>query len=467
MQTLKGPAESGSGARHRVAPGIRATAARAARIRRRSMRRNGRDTPWRARARRGAQTRGLAPRFATDFRRTTVPVALADGTHAQRCALDVGEVATAAGTRSADRRSSRSSSTTAALDTPVPVRSHAGARRAARPSRRAARPRAAMRCARRRPTHPARAAHPPIDAVDRGRARRCRRRSRAPARARSPTTPTACCAQRRPRVDPPAAHRARAGCARALALVLRDAVPEERRAPWPTTRSGSARALGPARDLDVLVDETLPAVRATLRATARAARARRVRAPRAACATRHARPRARRVASPRYHAPACSAPARSRPAPLGAGRDAPRTRTRWRVPRRAFATPWLVRAPPQALARSRRALTHAERRGAARDPAWPPSGCATSPSSSRRRVSATGATRRRIARRWRACRTRSVRRSTRRSRCASRTRSKAPDRRDRAPAARPDVGGARRPRAHARAGAGARFATLSALLRPH
>src|SRR5207245_9740595 len=47
-----------------------------------------------------AGARGLGPQFATDFRRTTVPVVLPDGTQAILC-LDIGEVRDGRGRASA------------------------------------------------------------------------------------------------------------------------------------------------------------------------------------------------------------------------------------------------------------------------------------------------------------------------------------------------------------------------------
>jgi inorganic triphosphatase YgiF len=332
VQTLKGPPESGSGAgiasrlefeRPRKA-GARPPPLDAAQWD---------ETPWKRRLV-DAQTHGLVAQFATDFERTTVPIALATGTRASLC-IDVGEV------RDGRGRAMPISEMEVELDdgpvaglygfvegllagVPLSIETRSKAERGY-----------ALRHAVR--TAPATAEHPEIDPRD-------------SAAAALSTLLRACAAQIGDNADgalthddPEWIHQLRIGTRRlrsCLAL-MRGTVPEERRVPVADDAQWLARALGPARDLDVLVDQTLPALRE--RATPASDRALASFARRARLARHEARAAARAaVSSPRFTRLLMSAGALAATPRLGAPAGSQAARVLARATRR-FAAPWLAR----------------------------------------------------------------------------------------------------------------------------
>jgi len=330
VQTLKGPAESGSGAG--IASRLEFERPRGSAARPPALDPAQWDaTPWRALLV-DAAAQGLVPRFATDFRRTTVPLALPDGTRATLC-LDVGEVRDGRGRASpiAEMEVELDEGALASLyhfvdaigiAVPLAVETRSKAQRGyalATGDTRA----------------PARATHPLVGPDD----------AAAPALA---TLMRACTAQIADNADgtstsddPEWVHQLRIGTRRlrSLLALLRDCVPKERRASVAADAQWLARALGPARDLDVLVDETLPGARdgadargrRPLAAFARRARRARIEA-RAAARSAVGSPRFTRLllgAGALAATPGLGAPVRTRGARALAASIAD------------FATPWL------------------------------------------------------------------------------------------------------------------------------
>jgi len=332
VQTLKGPPESGSGA------GI-ASRLEFERPRKGSARPPALDatqwdeTPWKRRLA-DAQARGLLAQFATDFRRTTVPIALATGTRASVC-LDVGEVRDGRGhaTPISEVEVELDDGPVAGLygfvegllaTVPLEIETRSKAERGYALRHRAE-------------PSPARAEHPEIDPHD----------SAAAALA---TLLRACARQigdnadgTRSHDDPEWIHQLRIGTRRlrsCLAL-MRGTVPEERRLPVAEDAQWLARALGPARDLDVLVEETLPALQKS--ATPAVARTLAAFARRARVARGEARAAARAaVASRRFTRLLMGAGALAATPRLGAPANSEASRVLAR-PTRRFAAPWLAR----------------------------------------------------------------------------------------------------------------------------
>jgi inorganic triphosphatase YgiF len=332
IQTLKGPPESGSGA------GI------ASRLEFERARKGGarpppldaaqwHATPWKRRLV-DAQARGLVPQFATDFVRTTVPVALATGTRASVC-VDQGEVRDGRGHAMpiCELEVELDGGPVAGLyafverllaTVPLAIETRSKAERGY-----ALRHRAQLQ--------PAVAEHPEVDARDSAGStlatllRTCARQigDNADGTLR--------------RDDPEWIHQLRIGTRRlrsCLAL-MRETVPDEHRLPVAEDAQWLARALGPARDLDVLVDETLPALRKG--APAAEGRVLAAFAKRARVARNEARAAARAaVASPRFTRLLMGAGALAVTPRLGAasGSNAARTLAR---PAPQFAAPWLAR----------------------------------------------------------------------------------------------------------------------------
>ncbi len=252
-----------------------------------------RDTPWQA-VLDDALAAGLAARFATDIRRTTVPVRFADGTEAH-VAVDLGtlsdgrppplsiaelEIELATG----DLRTLFRFAQTLALDLPLAIEPRSKAERGFALAQRAA-------------PHPVRAEAVLIDpAADAATARR--------------TILEGCLRQlvangdgllRNDDVEWVHQMRIATRRLRACLSLLRETRPPERLDAVVADARWLARSLAPARDLDVLVTATLPQLRASLRGnraqqgvvdafTARAERAR----GQARAAARAA------VAAPRY-----------------------------------------------------------------------------------------------------------------------------------------------------------------------
>lgn len=213
-------------------------------------------TPFR-RALAKAEREGLAARFTTDIRRTVVPLSFADSTMAHLC-IDVGEVRTADGgpvRRSAvheieieleagDPRRLYELAHALAADIPLAIESASKAARGY-----------ALR-------HPRVAA--PLRAVDAELSRK------ATAGAAFAAIVRACLAQVEGNAqgviaddDPEWIHQMRIGVRRLRACLslARRALPPERIEPLRVEWRWLAQALGPARDLDVFVLETLPAFR--------------------------------------------------------------------------------------------------------------------------------------------------------------------------------------------------------------
>lgn len=330
VQTLKGPADSGSGAgiasrpefEHPLARGAQPPPLEPAQWA---------ATPWRA-VLDAAHQDHLVPRFATDFSRTTVPVALDEGTRAHLC-VDIGEV------RDGRGRASPIAEVEIELDEGalaplyrLAERLCAGVPLAVETRSKAARGYALTRPAAARP---ARAAHPPIGSDDAA-APALQTLLRACARQIADNADGVLCDD-----DPEWIHQLRIGTRRlrsCLAL-LRDTVPEERRAAVAGDAQWLARALGPARDLDVLVDETLPALQPAIDAARPLARF----ARRADEARRQAREAARAaVASPRFTRLLLGAGELAATPRLGVLAGAPAADA-LAQPARAFARPWLAR----------------------------------------------------------------------------------------------------------------------------
>lgn len=347
IQTIKGPAESGSGAgiasrlefewdRGGAAqpPALDAAQWNA--------------TPWRSLLTSATQS-GLAARFATDYRRTTFAVALPDGTRASLC-IDQGEVrdgkggATPISELEVELESGRVDALyrfaqALAADLPLRVESRSKAERGY----------ALLHQARRAP---ARAEHAQLEAKDTAAAalqsllRACLRQ----------IGDNADGAQNED--DPEWIHQLRVGTRRlrACLALLRDVVPEEARATAAADAQWLARALGPARDLDVLVGETLPAVRQWLRGAHDTAGLRALTrfAGRAAAARREARAAARAaLASPRFTRLLLSTGTLAATPYLGAAEGTPERRV---LAGRAstFAQPWLARRHRKLIRSARR-----------------------------------------------------------------------------------------------------------------
>jgi len=346
MQTIKGPAESGSGAGiasrlefewdrggAALPPPIDAGQWNA--------------TPWRPLLTSAAQ-RGLAARFATDYLRTTIPVELPDGTRASLC-IDQGEVrdgkgnATPISELEVELDSGRVDALyrfaqALAADLPLQVESRSKAERGyslLHESRRT----------------PARAEHAQLDAKD-------------SAVAALQSLLRACLRQIGDNADgahneddPEWIHQLRVGTRRlrACLALLRDVVPEEARATAAADAQWLARALGPARDLDVLVTETLPAVRKWLRDARDSAALRALTrfAGRAAAARREARAAARvAIASPRFTRLLLATGTLAATPYLGAAENTPARRV-LAGRASAFARPWLARRHRKLLRRAR------------------------------------------------------------------------------------------------------------------
>jgi triphosphatase len=254
IQTLKGPAPGGAGALsvRAESEADRGTAARMPALDPAQWR----DTPWRDAVDDAAQA-GLAARFATDVKRTTVPVAFQDGTSAT-LAVDVGSI------RAGRDRVAVSEleielddgsvdtlfmfARALAADVPVGIEPRSKAQRGYALARHAI-------------AAPARAGAAPIDAslpaadALRGILASCL--SHVVANADGIGTSD----------DIEWTHQLRIATRRlraALALVRRE-LPEADVATVIDDARWLGRALGPARDLDVLVMTTLPRVRALLR----------------------------------------------------------------------------------------------------------------------------------------------------------------------------------------------------------
>ena len=332
LQTLKGPPESGSGAgiasrlefERTLGAGDQPPALDSTQWT---------LTPWRSTLA-DAQARGLRPQFATDFRRTTVPVALDGGTRAS-VSIDQGEV------RDGRGHASPISELEVELDDGPLTGLYAFVEGllAAAPLAIETRSKAERGYALRHETRraPARALHPPIAPQD-------------SAAAALSTLLRACARQIADNADgalgdddPEWIHQLRIGTRRlrsCLAL-MRDVVPEERRATLAGDAQWLARALGPARDLDVLVDETLPAVR--VRSDPDAARVLASFALRARRARDEARAAARTaVASPRFTRLLLGAGALAATPRLGTTARSAAART-LAGPIAGFAAPWLER----------------------------------------------------------------------------------------------------------------------------
>jgi inorganic triphosphatase YgiF len=305
-------------------------------------------TPWRTLLA-AARDDGLVPQFATDFRRTKVPLALPEGTRASLC-LDLGEVRDGRGHASpiAEMEVELDDGALASLfhfvdtigvEVPLAIETRSKAERGY-----------ALRTGDRRT--PARATHPAVEPDD-------------AAAAALATLLRACVAQVADNADgtvrsddPEWVHQLRIGTRRlrSLLALLRDCVPEERRATVAADAQWLARALGPVRDLDVLVDETLPharkgadpAARRVLAAFARRARGARIEARAAARSA---------VGSPRFTRLILGTGALAATPGLGAAARTAGGRT-LAASVAAFARPWLQRRHRK-LARLARGLDDA------------------------------------------------------------------------------------------------------------
>ena len=346
VQTLKGPPESGSGA------GV------AARLENERDRGGAakpppldatqwRETPWRALLA-DAQRRGLTARFATDFHRTELPVALDDGTRATVC-IDVGEVRDGRGGATplseievelAQGRIDALYRFAARLATRLPL--------AVEPRSKAERGYALVRG-----THrlPARATHPPLDGED-------------TAAAALQSLLRACAIQITDNADgtlahddPEWVHQLRVGTRRlrACLALARSAVPSDALTTVLDDARWLARALGPVRDLDVLATETLPAVRVytSKRGDGAATRALGAFAKRVDAARREARDAARAaVASPRFTHLVLGAGGLAATPLLGAAAGSKAAHV-LRGRARDFAAPWLARRHRKLVRRAR------------------------------------------------------------------------------------------------------------------
>jgi inorganic triphosphatase YgiF len=371
MQTLKGPPESGSGAgmaARREYEQDRGSGARTPPL----------DpaqwaaTPWRALLDR-AQQRGLRARFVTAFRRRATRVALPGDTTAT-VAVDVGEIR--AGTRDAlpireleieleEGRIESIYELAQALARDLPLR--------VEPRSKAARGFALVHALRQ---GPARAEHPALGTDDSAAAalqtllRSCARQigDNAAGLLDDDTAGTPRAHPYHPGDDPEWIHQMRIGTRRlrACAALLRKVVPGERLVGIVDDARWLARALGPARDLDVLALQTLPARAGAARhrdsagapadaalspvtaddAQALAALSRRLgparaEAQAAACAA---------VASPRFTRLLLATGALASAPMLGAEGAQARALAR---PARRFASPWLRRRHRKLLRRAR------------------------------------------------------------------------------------------------------------------
>jgi inorganic triphosphatase YgiF len=351
VQTLKGPAESGSGSG--IASRLelecdRGTGARPPALDTTQWA----ATPWQRLLAR-AEQRGLAARFATDYTRIEVPVALPGGTRASMC-VDVGEARDGKGGAAPiseievelDHGSVDAVYRFAqALATELPLRIETRSK--------AERGYALLHRATRTP---ARAQHASLEESD----------STAGA---LQSLLRACLRQIADNADgtlqeddPEWIHQLRVGTRRlrACLALLRDAVPEEARATVAADAQWLARALGPARDLDVLADETLPSLRKALRDGHDAAELRALSAfsRRVRMARTEARAAARAaVASPRFTRLLLATGTLAATPWLGAAEGTPARRA-LAAPARSFARPWLARRHRKLVQRAR-GLAHA------------------------------------------------------------------------------------------------------------
>jgi inorganic triphosphatase YgiF len=254
IQTLKGPPSGGAGALS-VRPEIEADRGRGTRMPALDPA-HWRATPWRP-AVDAAASAGLAPRFSTDVQRTSLPVAFLDGTSAT-LAVDVGTIrAGRAGTTPVSELEIELGegsidtlflfARTLALDVPMGIEPRSKAARGYALARRAV-------------PQPVRAGASPIDAsMDAATALRA--------------IVGSCLAQLVANADGLAEgddvewiHQLRIATRRLRAALglLRDDLPAAELAPVIEDARWMARALAPARDLDVLLDTTLPVVRRAL-----------------------------------------------------------------------------------------------------------------------------------------------------------------------------------------------------------
>jgi triphosphatase len=345
VQTLKGPAQSGSGAGMAARLEYEADRGAGARPPALDATQWG-STPWQPLLAR-AQARGLAARFATDYRRTALPVALDDGTRATVC-VDVGEVRDGTGRATPicemeieleDGRVDALYRFAQALAQDVALR--------VEPASKAQRGYALIGAVKRQPARAERAALEPDDR----------------AAAALQTLLRGCARQVADNADgvlaeddPEWVHQLRVGTRRlrACLALLRDVVPEHSRATVLGDAQWLARALGPVRDLDVLATETLPAARSALGSRDRdAQRAIDAFARRVDAARHEAREAARAaVASPRFTrlvlgtgslaaTPGFGVPATSRAGRVLSGAA------------RTFARPWLARRHRKLVRRAR------------------------------------------------------------------------------------------------------------------
>ncbi|HEY1326890.1 MAG TPA: CYTH and CHAD domain-containing protein [Casimicrobiaceae bacterium] len=360
IQTIKGPPESGSGAG--VASRLECERDRGIAIHPPALdTAQWSDTPWRTLLA-NAQRRGLGPRFATDFRRTELPVALDDGTRATVC-IDVGEVRDGRGAAS-PLSEMEVELTQGRIDALYRFAEGLAARLplAVEPRSKAERGYALVR----RVHHaPARAEHPPLEADD-------------SAGAALQSLLRACTRQIVDNADgvlgdddPEWVHQLRVGTRRLRACLglLRDVAGPAQLAIVADDARWLARALGPVRDLDVLALETLPAVRARLEAASDASALATLTAfgQRVGAARDEAREAARAaVASPRYTRLVLGAGALAATPLLGASPESHAARM-LRRSARDFAAPWLERRHRKLLRRARGLATaNDERRHEAR-----------------------------------------------------------------------------------------------------
>ena len=254
VQTVKGPARDASGgglaARSEFEWPVRANRIDLAPLAK---------TPWRRLFAKARRKSGFMPVFTTDIRRTTIPVAFADSTLALAC-IDAGEIRT--GKRRAPLceleieleagAAARLFELAQALaaDVPLTIELRSKAERGhalAHPSRRAPARAADVELPRRAPAGAALAAI----------VRNCVRQIEGNAEGLIAG------------IDPEWVHQMRIGARRlrsALALA-RGRAPDAALAPVVAEIKWLARALGPARDLDVFALETLPALRAATAAS--------------------------------------------------------------------------------------------------------------------------------------------------------------------------------------------------------
>lgn len=250
-------------------------------------------TPWRRKLDK-AMREGLHPRFVTAFRRTTIPLVFLDGTRAA-LAVDVGDIRASSGSartqvfeleielESGHAHNLFELARALAADVPLAIETRS---KAARGNALLA-PSAPM---------PARAEDAVLDpkasTADALAAmlRSCARQIEANADGVLAET------------DPEWIHQMRIGTRRlrACLALMRDLVPADTLAPLRADARWLARSLGPARDLDVLGDETLPAIAAAVPGADGAASLRLLRA-RVERLRRDTRAEARdAVASPRF-----------------------------------------------------------------------------------------------------------------------------------------------------------------------